>query len=58
VAEGALTMAGVPPAVAFGIDGRVPGWRDWRPRGVSRMTRKWPVKGGESAAGRCSGSIW
>jgi len=42
---------------AGGMEGRVPGWRDWRPRGVSRVTRKWPVKGGERAEGRWSGSI-
>ena len=38
--------------------GRVPGCTDCRPRGVSRITRKCPVNGGASAAGRWSGSIW
>lgn len=43
---------------APGCVGRVPGCKDVRPRGVSRMTRKWPVKGGANAAGRDSGSIY
>ena len=47
---GALAFA---PSVGLGL---VPGWRDWRPRGVSRITRKWPVKGGARVAGRVSGS--
>ena len=34
-----------------------PGWKGWRPRGVSRMTRKCPVNGGPTAPGLVSGSI-
>lgn len=45
------------PDGALGMGRFVPGWRDCRPRGVSRMTRKWPVNGGARVAGRCSGSI-
>ena len=59
-AEKPLLLGGgaeVPGRGAVGMGGRVPGWRDWRPRGVSRVTRKWPVKGGERAEGRWSGSI-
>jgi hypothetical protein len=41
-----------------GLDALVPGCKDWSPRGVSRMTRKWPVKGGAKVAGRASGSIY
>lgn len=33
-----------------------PGWAGWRPRGVSAITRKWPVKGGPMFEGRDSGS--
>lgn len=44
-------------APAAGWVGRLPGCSEVSPRGVSRMTRKWPVKGGASAAGRDSGSI-
>lgn len=46
------------PAAPVAAVGRVPGCTDCRPLGVSKMTRKWPVKGGASAAGLCSGSIW
>ena len=35
-----------------------PGWKGCRPLGVSRMTRKWPVKGGPIAPGLVSGSIY
>ena len=35
-----------------------PGWKGWRPRGVSTMTLKWPVKGGPIAPGLVSGSIY
>ena len=28
-----------------------PGWKGWRPRGVSTMTRKWPVNGGPTVPG-------
>jgi len=35
---------------AWGFPGVVavlgPGWKGWRPRGVSTMVRKWPVNGG------------
>lgn len=44
--------------VVPGAAGLVPGARDCRPRGVSRMTRKWPVNGGPSAEGRVSGSTY
>ena len=43
------------PSLSFG---RVPGCKDCRPRGVSRMTRKWPVNGGANVAGRVSGSTY
>jgi hypothetical protein len=47
-----------PAALGSRVVGLEPGWRDCKPRGVSRMTRKWPVKGGARVAGRASGSIY
>lgn len=34
------------------------GWKGCRPRGVSAVMRKWPVKGGPMFEGRVSGSIY
>lgn len=57
VVDGAGLEAGCPLVEACGWVGLVPGCRDCKPRGVSRITRKWPVKGGARVAGRASGSI-
>ena len=57
---GATGAGGLVPPLrieAEGLGGLVPGCSDWSPRGVSRTTRKWPVKGGAKVAGRASGSI-
>jgi hypothetical protein len=57
---GTEEVFGMPPPVVLvaGCEARLPGCRDCRPRGVSRITRKCPVKGGARAAGRASGSIY
>jgi len=50
VEEAARSVAGRDlPAVTVGFG---PGWKGCRPRGVSAMTRKWPVNGGPILEGR------
>ena len=57
-AEGAVGILDPFIAAALAGWGRLPGCIDCKPRGVSSITRKWPVNGGASAAGLCSGSIF
>ena len=62
-AELAAAGLGAPftPAAAAAVsfaEGRVPGCRDCKPRGVSSTTLKCPVNGGAKVAGRVSGSTY
>lgn len=56
--EGSVWMRSLRIGVIEGGGLVEPGWRGARPRGVSSRIRKWPVKGGPSADGRVSASIW